>query len=82
VVAEVHLEAVAQEEAGKKLKIKNVKLKMEREEEKKDEKEEVTLFEIFLRQEIELGLLDSVNGLTQTLDEVRKEFGLVPLGEN
>jgi len=34
------------------------------------------LYEVYVRQEIELGLADSVNGRTQPVEEVRKEFGL------
>jgi hypothetical protein len=34
------------------------------------------LYEIYVRQEIELGLADSENGHIDHVDEVRKEFGL------
>ncbi len=34
------------------------------------------LYEIYVRQEIELGLTDSNNGQTEPVGEVRKEFGL------
>ena len=34
------------------------------------------LYEIYVRQEIELGLADSMNSQTQSVEEVRKEFGL------
>ncbi len=36
------------------------------------------LYEIYVRQEIELGLADSITKHTQPAEEVRKEFGLEP----
>lgn len=35
------------------------------------------LYEIYVRQEIELGLLDSLNGDVESIDSVKGEFGIL-----
>jgi hypothetical protein len=36
------------------------------------------LYEIYIRQEIELGLEDSRNGSVESVEDIRKEYGLKP----
>jgi hypothetical protein len=36
------------------------------------------IYEMYVRQEIEAGLEDSMDGQIQPVEEVRKEFGLMP----